>query len=88
MLVAIRASRILDQAYGVVQIEAGRTGWRLPAAKPGKTATMSVTITPSGHRGDVVHGTLYVDEFSNFLTFGNELLAIPHAYSAGQRTTE
>jgi len=49
---------------------------------------MRVTITPSGHRGDVVHGTLYVDEFSNFLTFGNELLAIPHAYSAGQRTTE
>ena len=51
--------------------------------KPGKTGTMSVTITPSGHRGDVVHGTLYVDEFSSFLTFGNELLAIPYTYSVG-----
>jgi hypothetical protein len=51
--------------------------------RPGKTGTLSVTITPSGRRGAVVHGTLYVDEFSNFLTFGNELVAIPYTYSVG-----
>ena len=72
-----------------------RSGWRLPAAgvgvliaspvtvKPGKTGTLKLTITPSGHRGDVVHGTLYVDTFSSFLFFGNELLAIPYEYTVG-----
>jgi hypothetical protein len=51
--------------------------------KPGKTGTLKLTITPSGHPGDVVHGTLYVDAFSSFLFFGNELLAIPYEYSVG-----
>ena len=31
----------------------------------------------------VVRGTLYVDDFSQFLAFGNELLAIPYEYTVG-----
>ena len=50
---------------------------------PGKTGTLRVTITPSGRRGTVVSGTLFVDDFSNFLAFGNELLAIPYQYTRG-----
>jgi hypothetical protein len=50
---------------------------------PGKTGTLRVTITPSGRRGTVVRGTLFVDDFSSFLAFGNELLAIPYQYSVG-----
>ena len=48
---------------------------------PGKTGTLRVTITPRGPRGKVVRGMLFVDDFSNFLTFGNELLAIPYQYT-------
>jgi hypothetical protein len=49
----------------------------------GKTGSLKVTLTPSGRRGKVVRGTLYVDDFSTFLTFGNELLAIPYEYTVG-----
>ncbi len=49
----------------------------------GKTGSLKLTITPSGRRGRVVRGTLYVDDFSQFLTFGNELLAIPYEYTVG-----
>jgi hypothetical protein len=50
---------------------------------PGKKATMTVTITPSGRKGRTVRGTLFVDSFSSFLLSGNELLAIPYEYTVG-----
>ena len=53
---------------------------------PGQTATIEVTITPSGTSGTVVSGVLYID---NFLTdvppygqeSGNELYAVPYEYT-------
>jgi hypothetical protein len=54
---------------------------------PGQTATIPVTITPSGTAGTPVSGTLYVDDsnnivFQNFLSpNGNEVAAIPYSYT-------
>jgi len=53
---------------------------------PGQSATVNVTITPSGPSGTVVNGTLYVDDFlTNVPPYGqqgaNELAAIPYAYT-------
>jgi hypothetical protein len=52
---------------------------------PGDSATVDVTITPSGPRGTVVSGNLYVDDFISGLPVygqlsGDELAAIPYAY--------
>jgi hypothetical protein len=56
------------------------------AIGPGQTATVNVTITPSGASGTVVAGTLYVDDFlSDVPPYGNiagdELAAIPYTYT-------
>jgi hypothetical protein len=53
---------------------------------PGQTATINVTITPSGASGTVVAGALYVDDFlSGVPPYGNisgdELAAIPYTYT-------
>ena len=49
--------------------------------QPGESATITVTITPSGAKGSVVTGHLYIDNF-NFFTFdGDELIDLPYAYS-------
>jgi hypothetical protein len=53
---------------------------------PGQSATVNVTITPSGSSGMVVRGTLYVDDFlTNVPPYGqqgaNELAAIPYGYT-------
>ena len=53
---------------------------------PGQTATINVTITPSGAPGTVVRGTLYADDFVNGVppygqTAGDELAAIPYSYT-------
>jgi hypothetical protein len=57
---------------------------------PGATATIDVTITPSGAPGTVVRGDLYVDTYSTGdptavyqQLAGNELAAIPYAYTIG-----
>jgi hypothetical protein len=42
---------------------------------------MTLTITPSGRTGRTVRGTLFVDVFSNRLTIGGEVLAIPYEYT-------
>ncbi len=54
---------------------------------PGQTATVNVTITPTGAAGTVVSGALYVD---NYITggpsgqsTGNELAALPYSYTVG-----
>jgi hypothetical protein len=55
---------------------------------PGKSATIEVTITPTGSAGSVVSGHLYVDDvvpdvpLSGELT-GDELSAIPYEYTIG-----
>lgn len=53
---------------------------------PGETATIDVTITPSGTSGTVVSGVLYIDNFfSNVPPYGqetgDELFAIPYEYT-------
>lgn len=53
---------------------------------PGQSATINVTITPSGPSGTVISGKLYVDTYVGYLppylaTTGDELAAIPYAYT-------
>jgi hypothetical protein len=53
---------------------------------PGQSATVNVTITPSGASGMVVKGTLFIDDFlTNVPPFGqqgaDELIGIPYAYT-------
>ena len=48
---------------------------------PGQTGTITVTITPSGASGTVVHGTLYIDDFDFFTDGGDELVALPYTYT-------
>jgi subtilisin family serine protease len=54
---------------------------------PGRSATIPVTITPSGQSGTKVSGTLYVDDESDILfnSFdepnGDQVAAIPYSYT-------
>jgi hypothetical protein len=53
---------------------------------PGKTATVTVTITPSAVPGTVVKGTLYVDDVQGAVPpygqeSGDELVALPYEYT-------
>ena len=50
---------------------------------PGGTGVITVTITPSGKAGTAVSGFLYVDDFNAFSGTGDELVAIPYAYTVG-----
>jgi hypothetical protein len=50
---------------------------------PGRRGRITVTFTPTGPKGTVVSGTLFVDNFS-FLEFtGDEVVAIPYRYRIG-----
>jgi hypothetical protein len=60
--------------------------------QPGQTATIPVTVTPSGASGNKVSGTLYLDDayFSEYGSIedaitdfpqGNQVAAIPYAYT-------
>jgi hypothetical protein len=56
--------------------------------QPGQTATIPVTITPSGAAGTVVSGNLYVDVLDGNVppygqTGGDELAALPYTYTIG-----
>jgi hypothetical protein len=48
---------------------------------PGQTGTITVTITPAGASGTVVHGTLYIDNFDFLTDGGDELVAFPYTYT-------
>ena len=55
---------------------------------PGQTATINVTITPSGAAGTVVQGELYVDDFVAPVPpygqqTGDELAGFPYEYTIG-----
>ena len=50
-------------------------------SKPGESATITVTITPSGAKGSQVTGHLYIDDFNFFNYDGDELIDLPYAYS-------
>jgi hypothetical protein len=70
-----------DVWQGVIDPHA--PGFRLKTIPPGGRGKMTLAITPTGKPGKVVRGTLYVDNFSQQLFFGNELLAIPYSYTIG-----
>jgi len=53
---------------------------------PGQSATVNISITPSGGSGSVVSGTLYVDDFlTNVPPYGqqgaDELIGLPYTYT-------
>jgi hypothetical protein len=55
---------------------------------PGHTATIPVTITPSGTTGSVVSGTLFVDDeslvdFGSLVPDAKQLAAFPYTYKIG-----
>ena len=43
--------------------------------------TIIATITPSGAKGSVVTGHLYIDNFNFALAAGDELIDLPYAYT-------
>jgi hypothetical protein len=49
--------------------------------QPGESTTITVTITPSGAKGSVVTGHLYIDNFNFALAAGDELIDLPYAYT-------
>jgi Subtilase family len=56
--------------------------------QPGESATLYLTITPSGAAGSTVSGTLYLDDVSELSQYGyaptgDELAAIPYQYTVG-----
>ena len=57
----------------------------LLTVKPGQTKTVTLTIKPSGAKGSVVQGMLYIDDFADSLQFlsGSQLVALPYQYKIG-----
>ncbi len=55
----------------------------LVTIRPGKTATIGVTITPRGPKGSVVKGALFIDDFSTFTGSGDELTSVSYTYRIG-----
>jgi hypothetical protein len=53
--------------------------------QPGQSGTITVTITPTGAKGAVHSGVLYVDALASnqFLLSGDELIAFPYTYTIG-----
>ena len=50
---------------------------------PGQAGKLAFTITPAGRKGRTVRGTLFVDEFTNALDIGGEIVALPYEYTVG-----
>ena len=49
---------------------------------PGATGTINVTITPEPSQiGQVVRGVIYVDTFNGTVNTGDEVVALPYAYT-------
>jgi hypothetical protein len=48
---------------------------------PGQSATITVTINPTGAKGTKVNGVLYVDTVSDALLSGDELAAFSYSYT-------
>ncbi|HEX3978286.1 MAG TPA: S8 family serine peptidase [Solirubrobacteraceae bacterium] len=47
---------------------------------PGQSGAITVTFTPSGHRGHTVDGFIGVDTFNEFTDSGDEVATIPYRY--------
>ncbi len=68
-----------------VQSLAAGARYDLLTVDPGQTKTITFTITPSGAKGTVVQGVLYIDDFVDSLQFlsGSQLVALPYEYKIG-----
>ena len=68
-----------------VQPLAASASYSLLTVNPGQTRTITLTIKPSGPKGTVVRGMLYIDDFVDSLQFlsGSQLAALPYAYTIG-----
>ncbi|WP_416971719.1 S8 family peptidase [Streptomyces sp. 4F14] len=54
------------------------------AVAPGRSGTMTLTLTPTAPVGTVVHGVLYVDTDTPLsVANGSELVGIPYTYTVG-----
>jgi hypothetical protein len=70
--------------FGVKPL-ASSARYNLFAVNPGQTRTITMTVKPSGAKGTVVRGMLYIDDFADSLQFlsGSQLVALPYAYTIG-----
>jgi Subtilase family len=68
-----------------VQPLASGAQYNLLPVSPGQTKTITFTIKPSGAKGTVVQGMLYIDDFVDSLQFlsGSQLVALPYEYKIG-----
>ncbi|MFC0434138.1 S8 family serine peptidase [Kutzneria buriramensis] len=64
-------------------VDAGAPNFTPTTLAPGQTATITVTITPTGAKGTTVSGVLYVDNFNGVLLSGDELAGVPYSYTIG-----
>jgi hypothetical protein len=67
-------------------VDAGLGGFDPTYLNPGQSATIAVTVAPTGPPGSKVSGTLYVDDYSLASSWfdlpnGDELAAIPYSYT-------
>ncbi len=67
----------------LVGVRAAPPPIHLVTIRPGRTATIGVTLTPRGPKGSVVRGALFVDDFSTFTGSGDELTGLSYAYRIG-----
>jgi hypothetical protein len=70
-------------------VDAGLGGFAPVYLNPGQSATITVTMAPTGAPGSRVSGTLYVDDYSLAsswfdLPMGDELAAIPYSYTVAR----
>jgi subtilisin family serine protease len=50
---------------------------------PGQSGTITLTLTPNGHKGQVVHGFVGVDTLNLATASGDELTKLPYTYRIG-----
>jgi len=70
--------------FGVKSL-AGSAVYNLFTVDAGQTSTIDLTLRPSGKKGTVVKGMLYIDDFGDSLQFlsGSQLVALPYQYKIG-----
>jgi hypothetical protein len=57
------------------------SGYTPTTVGPGQSATITLTITPVGSAGTVVHGFIAVDTFNLDTFAGDEVMILPYTYT-------
>jgi hypothetical protein len=79
----VKMARVVDSKRSSTTSSAAAVSDTPLTLRPGQSGTMMVTITPSGPRGAVVKGDLFVDSFDGDLAQGDELANLPYTYTIG-----